>query len=232
MNVQKKTLAQQYYEIKNQYLDTIVMIQVGEFYQTYYNDAMILHRELSTKVIGKSIGEGRKIPVCGMPVKWGEYKAKELVKLGYKVLLCNQVRDESEKVVAREVTATFKPKEVFIDISEEWSKYLEAYNESMLDDLVVKKVKATKKVLQETVVSDGVDVVLATDDISSQPVDRGTKISEHKEEKSTIHSPEKLQDMELGYELLLQLRTLDVLNMTPAKMMMVVYGWKESYGKV
>lgn len=196
MNVQKKTLAEQYYHIKNQYLDAIVMMQVGEFYQAYYNDAMILHRELGTKVIGKSIGEGRKIPVCGTPIKWGEYKAKELVKLGYKVLLCNQVRDESEKVVAREVSATFKPKEVFIDISEEWSKYLEDYTESILDDVVVEKVKVTKEVPQE----------IEADTTS-----------------------EKLQDMELGYELLLQLRTLDVLNMTPAKMMMVVYGFGEQY---
>lgn len=203
MNEKKNTLAEQYYEIKNKHLDSIVMIQVGEFYQAYYNDAVILHHEIGTKVIGKSIGEGRKIPVCGTPIKWGEYRAKELVKLGYKVLLCNQVRDESGKVVAREVSATFKPKEVFIDISEEWAGYLESYTESMLDDLVVKKVKITKEVPQQQM-----------------------------EAKTDIYTSEKIQDMELGYELLMKLRGLDVLNMTPAKMMMLVYEWKENYGRV
>lgn len=128
---EKNSLAVQYYQVKEKHMEAIVFFQVGGFYQTYHNDALILNRELGMRIILRSIGEGRKNLVCGMPVASGIRCANELVKEGYKVLICNQVKDESGVVMKREVVQVFKPRLVTIDVSSDWTYFLANYDSMM-----------------------------------------------------------------------------------------------------
>lgn len=201
MNNQKKTLAEQFYVIKNENLDAIIFIQVGEFYQVYYHDAVVMNKELGSRIIGKSIGEGRKIPVCGIPVRWGEHKAKELVKLGYRVLICDQVRGEDNKVVDRQVVNVLKPKLISINLSTSWVEYFENYKEDMLKEYVEEKVAIAAEMQS---MEDGIEI--------------------------NLNKRDNTENMSLEGDLLLEeLKGLDMSNVTPLKAMILLCGWKEKY---
>ncbi len=102
----------QYLEIKKQFPDAILMYQVGDFYETFDEDAYIAARELQIVRTTRSYGKGKeRVPLAGIPIHALENYIGKLVQRGYKVVVCDQVgevtkgRDVVERAVSRVLTA-------------------------------------------------------------------------------------------------------------------------------
>lgn len=98
-------LLKQYIEIKKEYQDAILLFHIGDFYETFYEDAEIASRVLDITLTSKPMGKGVRVPLAGIPVKAADSYIDKLVKEGYKVAVADQVEDPSEsgKLVKREV---------------------------------------------------------------------------------------------------------------------------------
>ena len=95
----------QYMEIKDNYEDVILMFRLGDFYEMFFDDAVIASRELELVLTGKNAGLKDRIPMCGVPHHAVTSYINKLIEKGYKVALCEQVEDpkDAKGVVKREV---------------------------------------------------------------------------------------------------------------------------------
>lgn len=84
----------QYLKIKREHSDSILLYRLGDFYETFFEDAEILSRELQLTLTGKDAGKilGR-VPLAGIPVKAVDNYLEKLVARGYKVAICEQLED-------------------------------------------------------------------------------------------------------------------------------------------
>lgn len=113
----KKSPMMEHYEIlKAQYPDTILFYRLGDFYEFFNEDAIAMSKELDLTLTGKECGLGKenKAPMCGIPFHSANSYIQKLVDKGYKVGICEQVSDPSEKVkgqkiVLREVVRIITP---------------------------------------------------------------------------------------------------------------------------
>src|SRR5438477_4693125 len=94
----------QYLRIKSQYPDAILMYQVGDFYETFDEDARIAARELQIVLTSRKDGEDGRVPLAGIPLHALENYVGKLVHRGYKVAICDQVGEVGRGVVDRAVT--------------------------------------------------------------------------------------------------------------------------------
>jgi DNA mismatch repair protein MutS len=90
--------------MKSQYPDAILMYQVGDFYETFDEDARITARELQIVLTARSYGEDTRVPLAGIPLHALENYVGKLVHRGYKVAICDQVGEVGRGVVDRAVT--------------------------------------------------------------------------------------------------------------------------------
>ena len=103
-------LMQQYVEIKNHYADALVLFQVGDFYELFYDDAKRAAACLAIALTARGKNNGEPIPLCGVPVHAINHYIAKLVAAGFKVVLCNQLEPATPgKVVARGVAQVFTP---------------------------------------------------------------------------------------------------------------------------
>ena len=103
-------LMYQYFEIKNQHQDVLVLFQVGDFYELFYDDAKKAAACLAITLTTRGKNNGEPIPLCGVPVHAINHYLAKLVSAGFKVVLCNQLEPATPgKVVARGVTQVFTP---------------------------------------------------------------------------------------------------------------------------
>jgi DNA mismatch repair protein MutS len=100
----------QYYQVKNEYADCIVMFRLGDFYEMFDEDAKIAARELELTLTARDSGKG-KLPMAGVPHHAAASYIGTLIKKGYKVAICEQVEDpkEAKGLVRREVTRVITP---------------------------------------------------------------------------------------------------------------------------
>jgi DNA mismatch repair protein MutS len=94
---------QQYLQIKSQYPDTVLMYQVGDFYETFDEDAVIAARELQIVLTNRAYGQER-VPLAGIPLHALDNYVGKLVARGYKVAVCDQVGEAGKGIVDRAVT--------------------------------------------------------------------------------------------------------------------------------
>ena len=94
----------QYLRMKSQYPDAILMYQVGDFYETFDEDARITSRELQIVLTSRSYGEETRVPLAGIPLHALENYVGKLVHRGYKVAICDQVGEVGRGIVDRAVT--------------------------------------------------------------------------------------------------------------------------------
>jgi DNA mismatch repair protein MutS len=99
----------QYLDIKAQYPDAILLYQVGDFFETFDEDARVASRELQIVLTGRSYGTDERVPLAGVPTHALETYAAKLVARGYKVAICEQVGPAGKKLVQREVTRILTP---------------------------------------------------------------------------------------------------------------------------
>ncbi|MDQ6645234.1 MAG: DNA mismatch repair protein MutS, partial [Chloroflexota bacterium] len=90
--------------MKSQYPDAILMYQVGDFYETFDEDARITARELQIVLTSRSYGEDDRVPLAGIPLHALENYVGKLVHHGYKVAICDQVGEVGRGIVERAVT--------------------------------------------------------------------------------------------------------------------------------
>lgn len=102
----------QYWSIKEQYRDAILLFHIGDFYETFGGDAETVSRELDITLTSRSKDSGgQKIPLAGVPCHAVEGYIARLIEKGYKVALCDQVEDarNAKGIVRREVVRVITP---------------------------------------------------------------------------------------------------------------------------
>ena len=104
-------MMKQYLEVKEQYEDFILMYRLGDFYECFFEDAIIASRELELTLTGRDCGSGKRAAMCGVPFHKADVYVGRLVERGIKVAICEQVSDPKESVglVKREVTRVVTP---------------------------------------------------------------------------------------------------------------------------
>ncbi len=103
-------LMQQYATIKSQFPDALLLFQVGDFYELFYEDAKKASAFLAITLTARGKINGEPIPLCGVPVHTIEHYIAKLVKGGFKVALCNQLEPATPgRVVERGVEQVFTP---------------------------------------------------------------------------------------------------------------------------
>lgn len=103
-------LMQQYYEIKQQLPDTILLFQVGDFYELFFDDAKTVSAFLGITLTKRGHHNGEPIPLCGVPVHALKHYLHKLVRGGFKVALCDQLETAVPgKMVRRGVTQILTP---------------------------------------------------------------------------------------------------------------------------
>ncbi len=104
-------MMKQYFEIKEQYKDTILFFRLGDFYEMFYEDAEVASRELEITLTGKSCGAEERAPMCGVPYHAADGYIARLISRGYKVAICEQVEDPkaAKGIVRRDVVRIITP---------------------------------------------------------------------------------------------------------------------------
>ena len=106
--VQREKLSpmmQQYMEIKDKYEDSIIFFRLGDFYEMFFDDAIIASRVLELTLTGKQAGLEERVPMCGVPHHAYASYVDTLIEKGYKVAICEQLEDpkETKGMVKRDV---------------------------------------------------------------------------------------------------------------------------------
>ena len=102
----------QYLDAKRQYRDAIVFFRMGDFYEMFYEDALVAARALELTLTSRSKDAGGNgIPMCGVPFHAGDGYIARLVKKGFRVAICEQVEDpkKAKGLVRREVVRVVSP---------------------------------------------------------------------------------------------------------------------------
>ena len=104
-------MMEQYFEIKDQYKDHIVFYRLGDFYEMFFDDAILASRELELTLTGRDCGEEERAPMCGVPFHSAEGYIGTLVSRGYKVAICEQTENPAlaKGLVRREVIRVVTP---------------------------------------------------------------------------------------------------------------------------
>ena len=95
-----------YVELKDKYEDTIIFYRLGDFYEMFFEDALLVSHELELTLTGKQAGLDERVPMCGIPYHASEIYIDKLIKKGYKVAICEQLEDPkmAKGMVKRDVT--------------------------------------------------------------------------------------------------------------------------------
>ena len=98
-------MMQQYMEIKDKYEDCIIFFRLGDFYEMFFDDAILASRVLELTLTGKQAGLDERVPMCGIPHHAYVSYLDELIDKGYKVAICEQLEDpkETKGMVKRDV---------------------------------------------------------------------------------------------------------------------------------
>jgi DNA mismatch repair protein MutS len=103
-------IRQQYLEIKRQYPDTLLLFRLGDFYETFDQDAEIASRELDIVLTSRPVGKGLRAPLAGIPYHAIENYLSRLIEKGYHVAICEQVGDQPAKgIFPRKVVRVVTP---------------------------------------------------------------------------------------------------------------------------
>ena len=104
-------MMQRYLETKEKYKDCILFYRLGDFYEMFFDDAIIASRELEITLTGKDCGQEERAPMAGVPHHAAETYAARLIEKGYKVAICEQLEDPktAKGIVKRGVIRVLTP---------------------------------------------------------------------------------------------------------------------------
>ena len=95
-----------YISVKKEYLDVIIFYRLGDFYEVFFEDAIITSRELELTLTGRNAGLDEKVPMCGVPHHAVNIYIEKMVEKGYKIGICDQLEDakDAKGIVQRGIT--------------------------------------------------------------------------------------------------------------------------------
>ena len=104
-------LMRQYAAIKKEHPNALLFFRLGDFYELFFDDAVLAARELQITLTSRNKEKGIAIPMCGVPYHAAEGYIAKLIRRGFKVAVCEQVEDPrlAKKLVRREVTRVVTP---------------------------------------------------------------------------------------------------------------------------
>ncbi|MGA9470827.1 MAG: DNA mismatch repair protein MutS, partial [Terriglobales bacterium] len=104
-------LMRQYSAIKKEHPNALLFFRLGDFYELFFDDAVLAARELQITLTSRNKEKGVDIPMCGVPYHAAEGYIAKLIRRGFKVAVCEQVEDPrlAKKLVRREVTRVVTP---------------------------------------------------------------------------------------------------------------------------
>ena len=104
-------MMQNYLDKKAEYQDCILFYRLGDFYEMFYDDAILASRELEITLTGRACGTEEKAPMCGVPFHAVDTYLSRLITKGYKVAICEQLEDpkEAKGIVKRDVVRVVTP---------------------------------------------------------------------------------------------------------------------------
>src|SRR5690349_23792126 len=104
-------LMRQYAAIKKEHPQTLLFFRLGDFYELFFEDAVLASRELQITLTSRNKEKGIAVPMCGVPYHSAENYIAKLTRKGFKVAICEQMEDPkvAKKLVRREVTRVITP---------------------------------------------------------------------------------------------------------------------------
>ncbi|MGN0318821.1 MAG: DNA mismatch repair protein MutS [Lachnospira sp.] len=104
-------MMQHYIATKEEYKDCILFYRLGDFYEMFFDDAVMVSKELELTLTGKDCGQEERAPMCGVPFHAAESYINRLVSNGHKVAICEQIEDPktAKGIVKREVIKIVTP---------------------------------------------------------------------------------------------------------------------------
>ena len=101
----------EYLKTKEEYKDCILFYRLGDFYEMFFDDALLVSKELELTLTGKDCGLEERAPMCGIPFHAADTYINRLIEKGYKVAICEQVEDpkKAKGLVKREVIRVVTP---------------------------------------------------------------------------------------------------------------------------
>lgn len=104
-------MIEQYLSIKAEAQDAFLFFRLGDFYEMFFEDAVLASKELEITLTGREGGAEERIPMCGIPYHSAENYIHRLIEKGYKVAICEQVEDPSaaKGIVRREIIRVITP---------------------------------------------------------------------------------------------------------------------------
>jgi DNA mismatch repair protein MutS len=104
-------LMRQYTSIKQQHPNALVFFRLGDFYELFFEDAVVAARELQITLTSRNKEKGTPVPMCGVPYHAAQNYISRLIHKGYRVAICDQMEDPrlAKKLVKREVTRVVTP---------------------------------------------------------------------------------------------------------------------------
>src|SRR5580692_10859530 len=104
-------LMQQYLAIKKQHPAALLLFRLGDFYELFYDDAIVASRILQITLTARNKEKGQPIPMCGVPHHAADNYISRLIRAGHKVAICEQMEEPGpgKKLVRREVIRVVTP---------------------------------------------------------------------------------------------------------------------------
>src|SRR5262245_43357395 len=104
-------MLRQYHEIKKQYPGTLLFFRCGDFYELFFDDALIASREMEITLTARHKERGAPVPMCGVPYHAVQGYIAKLVKKGFRIAICDQTEDSKSgvKLIRREVVRVITP---------------------------------------------------------------------------------------------------------------------------
>ena len=126
-------MMKQYLEIKEKNEDIIIFFRLGDFYEMFFEDAILVSHELELTLTGKNAGLDEKIPMCGIPHHAANVYIEKLVDLGYKIGICEQLEDPAlaKGIVKRDIIQIISKGTIIQD--ESLKEYENNYIGSLID---------------------------------------------------------------------------------------------------
>src|SRR5277367_3358788 len=111
MNEPTTPLMQQYHAVKKQHPGALLLFRLGDFYELFYDDAVVASRLLQITLTARNKEKGQAVPMCGVPYHAAENYIARLIRAGHKVAICEQmeVPRPGKKIVRREVIRVLTP---------------------------------------------------------------------------------------------------------------------------
>ena len=104
-------LMRQYAAIKREHPQALLFFRLGDFYELFFEDAVVAARELEITLTSRNKEKGIAVPMCGVPYHSAENYIAKLIRKGFKVAVCDQMEDArlAKKLVRRQVTRVVTP---------------------------------------------------------------------------------------------------------------------------